>query len=261
MKKYISCSMKLAAMAAIMIATTAVKADDPDKTPTAISILKKFSEASGGAAKFKEIKAMKMTGNLEIAAAGINGTIEIIQQSPNKIATKAEMDGVGSQSQGSNGEIGWELSTMMGPRLLDKKELVRLIEQADLSRYYDPENFYKEMKVDGMKEIDGEKCYKLVLTHKAGHKTTEFYSVKTGLQVASEATIPSPMGEMDIVTSINEYKEIGGLKFPAKIESKFPNGMSQVVSMDTIEINPKVDANAFAIPSEVQGLVDETKDK
>ena len=253
---------KSAVVLAIAFAMVAnVKADDPDKLPEAIAVLKKHAEATGGAANYKKIKAIKMTGKIEIAAAGIEGTLEVVQVSPDKVATKAEMPQVGSQTQGTNGEIGWDVSTMMGPRILEKNELDRLKEQANLARVYDPKSFYKEMKVVGMEEVEGQKCYKMTLTKMNGDESTEFYAVESGLQVASQNKMQTQMGEIEIKTMLSEYKEVGGIKVPHKIEAQFPNGISQLVVFDKVEVNPEVDEKMFAVPDEIKALMPKDEDK
>lgn len=230
-------------------------ADDPDKMPEAITVLKKFADATGGAANYKKVKALKMVGKVEIAAAGISGTLEVIQVAPNMIATKAEMPQVGSQSQGTNGEVGWDISTMMGPRLLEDKELERLQDQANLARIYEPEKYYKEMKVVGIEEIRDQKCYKMKLTKKNGDQSTEYYAVDSGMQICSESTMETQMGAIEIKSFVSDYNEVGGIKLPHKIEAEFPNGISQLVTFETVEVNPELDKAAFAVPDEIKALM------
>ena len=235
---------------------TVANADDPDKLPEAKTILKKFADASGGADKYRDIKTLKMSGKLSSPAQGMEGTIEMMMMVPGKIKVKLEVPDVFTEQNGSDGKTAWSTNTMMGPRVLDGKEKEQLLEEASFEKVYNPEKFYKEMKVVGTKEIDGDKCYKVKLTKQSGVASTEFYSMKTGMHVRTEGEVPTQMGDMKMAVNFSEMKEVGGIKMPHRIVREI-SGMNIIVEFDKIEVNPKLDDSVFALPDDVKELVED----
>ena len=256
MKSYIS-NFRVKAIVTLALCglVTVANADDPDKLPEAKSVLKKFADVTGGADKYRAIKSVKMTGKLSSPAQGMEGTIEMNMMVPGKMRVKVEVPDVFTEENGSDGETAWSTNTMMGPRILEGKEKAQLVEEAGFEKVYNPEKFYKAMEVVGMEELDGEKCYKVKLTKQSGLEATEFYSMKTGMQMRTESVVPSQMGEMKMAVNYSDMKEVGGIMFPHKIVREI-SGMSIVVEFDKIEVNSDVEASVFALPEAVKELVD-----
>lgn len=235
-------------------------ADDPDKMPTAEMVFKKYIEASGGVEKLKAIKSVKMSGNVEAKAMGISGTVEINLITPNMVLEKANLPAVGVSARGTNGEVAWENTTMTGPRIIEGKEKSRLFEQANFERIYAPNKYYKEIKVLGTETIDDKKCYSVKLVRKDDFESTEYFSIETGLPMRTDATLTIQMGDIEIKSKMLEYKDVNGVKFPSKIEMAFPNGMSQVVTIEKIEVNGDIDKSSFDPPKDVKGLIEGSTD-
>ena len=188
----------------------------------------------------------------------MEGTIEMLMMVPGKIKVKLEVPDVFTEQNGSDGETAWSSNTMMGPRVLAGKEKEQLLEEASFEKIYSPEKFYKEMKVVGTEEVKGDNCYKVKLTKKSGTESTEFYSIKSGMHVRTEGKVPTQMGDMEMAVNFSEMKSVGDLKMPHKIVREI-SGMNIIVQFDKIEINPKLDSDAFALPEDVQELVDSKK--
>ncbi len=119
-----------------------------------------------------------------------------------------------------------------------------------------PEKIYKSIKCTGVEDVDGESCYRVeTIRHGAEKADVSFYSRKTGLQLKSIASAPTALGEMEIETTVGDYKTVDGLKLPHGLNQKLPNGISQVITMTSIETNPKIEADVFTLPAEIQELV------
>jgi hypothetical protein len=56
-------------------------------------------------------------------------------------------------------------------------------------------------------------------------------------------------GQIQYVT-MSDYQEVSGIYFPFSMNQGIKNGPSQPIAMDTIELNPDVDAAAFTFPEE-----------
>jgi hypothetical protein len=226
--------------------------------PTAESILKTYVDKTGGAEKYKAIKSQRATGTMSVPSQGISGTVSVISAVPNKVAVKVEIEGIGTIESGANGEIAWENSAIMGPRVVDnEKEAAVIMEQSNMQRVYEPSKFYKSMKTLGTEEVDGKNCYKVELTTQQDEKIESFYEVDSGLELKNVRTVQSQMGPITLASYSSDYRDTDGIKTPFKVEQKLDTGMVlQVISMDKIEFNVDVPSDAFAVPEPVQKLLD-----
>ena len=239
--------------------TAASPAQETDPLPSAEDVLKAYVKATGGLEKYKAVKTMSAQGTVSIPQAGIEGKIDMLQVVPNKVRVNTELTGLGTIKQGSNGKTAWELSAIAGPRVLKGEEAKQLMEEANMKKTYQPQSYYKEMKCVGVEEIDGDRCYKIELTKPNGSLQTDFYSVESKLLVKSIAEVVTNMGEMKISAQASDYRDVGGVKMPFKMEQLLPNGISQIIEMDKVQFNVEIPEDAFVLPSEIKELLDEQK--
>jgi len=227
--------------------------------PTAESILKTYVEKTGGVEKYKAIKNQRASGTMSVPSQGISGTLAVMSVSPNKVAVKVEIEGIGKIESGTNGEIAWENSAIMGPRVIDnEKEAAVVMEQSNMERIYAPNKFYKSMKTVGTEEVNGTICYKVELTTPLDDKIQSFYAVDSGLELKNIRTVQSQMGPITLHSYSSDYRDVDGIKTPFKVEQKLDSGMVlQVISIDKVEFNvDDVASDAFTPPEPVQKLLD-----
>ena len=68
--------------------------------------------------------------------------------------------------------------------------------------------------------MNGEDCYKVLLTPATGKPETQFYSKKSGLLLKTTATAVSPMGEVAVEVEVSDYKNFDGILLPTRSKSK-----------------------------------------
>ena len=257
--KILKALLPAAAIAMFGLVTAAQAQDD---LPKADVVMKKFVEVTGGMAKYKAIKSQASKGKISVPEMGMEGTMEIKQILPDKMAVKAQLGAIGSESSGSNGKHMWSVSTMTGARLIEGKEAQQMQDQGSFERIYSPATYYSDMQTMGIEEVEGEKCYKIELTKKSGDKQYDFYSIESGLQVKSIQPIEiAQMGTVNISSIISDYKDVGGIKAAHKITQQLPNGMSQVIEFTEMKYNVDIPESTFAIPAEIQKLIDKKEAK
>ena len=101
-----------------------------DQLPTGREVIDRYVEAIGGAAAFAAVQSIRATGSVEIAAAGISGTVELLVGRPNKMRVNSGIAGVGMIMRGYDGAVGWSMDPMAGPALVVDRELAELIDEA-----------------------------------------------------------------------------------------------------------------------------------
>ncbi len=223
--------------------------------PSAADVLTKYVAAIGGRDAIMKITSLKQTSTMQVPAVGLTADVESFQAAPNKMATKSTIPGVGEMVQGTNGEIAWDANPMQGPRLLSDKELAQTLEGADFyGNLLYPADRFSSMENLGVVDFNGEKTYKVKLVRKAsGNETVQYFSVATGLIVGAELTQVSQMGTMQISSTLSDYKEFGGIKFPTKTEVTM-GANKLIMTISNVMVNG-APTTAFDIPDAVKPLV------
>ena len=240
------------ASAAMLLLTAPLSAQ---AAPSAADVLAKYVTAIGGKDAIMKITSLKQTSTMQVPAVGLTADVESYQAAPNKMAMKSTIPGVGEMLQGTNGEIAWDANPMQGPRLLSDKELAQTLEGADFygNMLYPVDRFSKMANL-GEVDFNGEKSYKLTLVRKdSGRETTQYFSVATGLIVGAETVQESQMGALQVSSTLSDYKDFGGVKFPTKTEVTM--GANKLIMTITNVVINGVPATAFDIPEAVKPLI------
>ena len=223
--------------------------------PSAADVLAKYVAAIGGKDAIMKITLLKQTSTMQVPAVGLTAEVEAYQAAPNKAATKSTIPGVGEMLQGTDGVVAWDANPMQGPRLLSDKELAQTLEGADFyGNMLYPVDRFATMENLGVADFNGEKSYKVKLVRKdSGRATTQYFSVATGLIVGVETVQESQMGTMQVSSTLSDYKEFGGVKFPTKTEVTM--GANKLIMTITNVVINGAPATAFDIPDAVKPLI------
>ena len=85
---------------------------------------------------------------------------------------------------------------------------------------------------------------------------TRYYDKDSGLLVKVEQVVPSPMGQIPAVSMPADYRDVGGVKIPHKVEETIAGQVKILATLDKVEHNADVPAEKFQLPPEVKALVD-----
>lgn len=185
-----------------------------DTSMTAEKVLENYIRVIGGKEKLKSVRTMKMVSESEMQGQKI--TMEMLVDKENRRALQLVKMG------------GQELSHIL---ITSDKAVVtaqgqeRTMTDEQFARYKPvlyifPELYYNELgytaELDGVKNVEGEKAYKLVITGEDGTKTTDYYSVDSGLKLKTENPVTG-----DIV--FKEYAEQNGIKYSSGFTISNPN--------------------------------------
>jgi hypothetical protein len=107
---------------------------------------------------------------------------------------------------------------------------------------------YKSMKTEGIEQINGKECYKVVKTPEKGSDTIEYYDKNSYLIVK---TIHYINGETDI----EEYQKINNILFPYKEVHFLNSKRHEEITWDKIELNIEMPEGIFDIPKEVKAIM------
>ncbi len=226
----------------------------PDEPlPKAEEILDKFVEVTGGKAAYEKVHNEKWTGTFEFLGKGIKGTITSYRAEPNRSFTIVELEGVGTIQDGTDGATAWQSSSLQGPRVKLGDERAISLREATLRGPLYWRKLYKHVETVGTETIDGQSCYKVVLTPEEGKPETQYFEKKSSLMVKMTMSMASPMGEIPSETVLSEYKADAGLLQPHKVQQK-ALGQEFLVTLDHVEYNVDIPNDRFDLPADVKAV-------
>jgi zinc protease len=207
---------------------------------TADKVIENYIKAIGGKDNLLKIKDVTMNMNASIQGQQLKAVSK--QKAPNKYRLSIDMQGSEVFSMTSNGTKA--AMAQMG----NKQELQgNTLETTKIQRALFPELYYTQLGVKstlaGVENLEGTEVYKVELIMPGGDKITEYFDSKTELKIKQNSTVDSPQGPMPQSTTMSDYREVNGVKFPHKIV----NGMGLQLDVQTVEINKGLTDEAFEI--------------
>jgi len=219
---------------------------------TVDELLEKNIKAMGGKDKLAAIQSMRLTGKMKMGPMEAPFTMTKARPSGMRVDfTIQQMTGTTAY----DGTTGWTLMPFMGnkdPQKMTEEQLKETRADAD----FDGPTFdYKAKgnKVDyvGKEDVQGTPTYKLHVTTKDGKESNIYLDAETYLVIRTDATRNVQGQDMEMETSLGDYKTVDGLTFAYSWDShvKGNQAMGQSINIDKIELNPKVDKAIFAMPA------------
>jgi hypothetical protein len=221
--------------------------------PTAEAILDRFVEVTGGKAAYQQHTTEIMTGTMTIGAQGLSGSLTRYGLAPDKEYSVVELGPIGKIESGVSNGVAWEKSAILGPRLKSGEERERALREAEFASPVGWRKLFPKAETAGVETINGEECYKLLLTPSAGKPETRFYSRKSGLLVKAVATAVTPMGEITAEVDISGYKQFGGVLYPTQSRQK-AGGQEMAITITDVRHNEAIPDGYFTVPAEIQAL-------
>lgn len=234
---------------AALLATGAAAAADTDLTLD--QVLDRYTEARGGRASWEAVDSAKMDGTM-LMGPGIEAPFRIWFKRPNKVRMEFDVQGM-TGVQAFDGEAGWYVMPFMGktePEPMAEDQLKDIVDTADFDG---PLIGWQEkghqLTLAGVEEVDGTEAYRIDVVKANGDEMTVYLDAEYFLEFKQTARTSRQGNEVVVHTEIGDYKEVGDIVLPHSMEMTF-EGMpvSQAISIETIELNPGIDDDRFAMP-------------
>jgi hypothetical protein len=231
---------------------TAFAADEA--LPKAETILDRFVEVTGGKDAYQKRKNEIATGTVEFVSQGVKGALTHYWAEPDQSYTALEIEGVGKIEMGTSGGVAWEMSAILGPRVLSGEEKAQAVREGTLNGEINWRKLYSKAETAGVETIDGEECYKVVLTPVEGRPETAYYQKKSGLAVKTNTVLVSQMGEIPVEMIVGNYKNFNGILEPAKVTQKAA-GQEVTRVIQSVKVNQEMPPGRFDPPAEIKALL------
>ncbi|HUF27227.1 MAG TPA: hypothetical protein VMM18_09645 [Gemmatimonadaceae bacterium] len=232
-------------------ANNTAAAPAPDALPPAQQILDRSVELSGGREAMRRISSMRTTATLTFS--GLQGEMVASLARPNRLHVRTMIAGVGEILSGFDGEVGWSIDPVQGPRVLTGRELEEMRERADRDQMLKSPSSYTLAETQERTEFEGRPAWRIRLVRPSGREETEFYDIETGLQIGGVATQQSAMGQATVTTILRDYRRFGPLLLAASAVQRV--GPQEItVNMTAVEYDVVPDA-IFELPAAIKALV------
>lgn len=209
-------------------------------------VIEDYLAAIGGKAKLGALKGLSTTS--EMTLMGRPATMTVKQAAPNKLSTVMAMNGMNMMEQKLNGDKA-SMSQMGQKKMMDSKDpmFASILESAAIIPQMEYMKPGYKLEVKGSETIDGQPCYKIMISKPDGTTRTELYSVKTNLLVRSIDVKGEGEKSMTQITTYSNYKDVSGYMFPHKtvLEGVMPMALEAMVK--EIVVNPVFGADEFKV--------------
>jgi hypothetical protein len=221
--------------------------------PAGRQVIDRHIKAVGGREAILAQSSTHATGSVAMPAAGLTGRLEAFHAKPNRFLQRMSLPGIGEIEEGFDGTVGWSMSPLTGPTLLDGKQLEQRAFDADFFDDLKAADRYPSITTVERTTFEGRPAYKLKLVKRSGDEDIEFYDVETGLKAGAISTRESPMGPIQGTTVTTDYKKFGILLQPTTMKVSVM-GTQMVMSVLTVEYG-KVDPSVFVPPAHIKALL------
>lgn len=182
----------------------------PEKyDPQAIRIIDEFVAAVGGATAVAKLTSYTARGNMELTRAGtrINGSVEIFNRSPDRIAEKLTVEAIGSITSLFDGKKIMLLSDIMGnSETTDPRQVNEMNLLADLHEMIKVRDLYRQVTYLGEYERKGKMALMVKGVTAGGSEIAFVFDPKT------KYLLHRVGGGIDI--AYDDYRKVGDLMMP-----------------------------------------------
>jgi len=187
--------------------------DTSELNLTANEVLDAYLTAIGGEEAAMKIKTTKISMSAEVQGNKLN--MITLQDSDNQVMVQ-RMFLMGNEMSKTLLKDGKATVSAMGQNQTLPDEQ---FEYLKMSMWIVPELHYETMGYtitsDGVKDIDGETAYKVLITNPTGGELVNYYSTASGLKIRSEDSITG-------VTSYGGYDDFEGVLLPVQLSVESP---------------------------------------
>lgn len=216
-------------------------------------LCRKAADALGGERRLEAVHAERMTGRIAFGSeAAVPLTVEL--KRPGKIRTQVDF-AAGTFVQGFDGQTGWTIDPSGDPSgggkpaAMTAEQAANLPEQADLDG---PLVRWKEkgirLEIEGREKVRERDAVRVRVTRGNGVIRFLDLDAKTFRKVRWAGDLGEGDRRQMNESYFSDYRRVGGLWFPFRIESGVGGRVTQTLVFDKVEVNPPIPDSRFEMP-------------
>lgn len=223
--------------------------------PPAKDLIERSIEATGGRAAFEAKTNRRVKGTISIPVQGLSGTLTVIQAAPASSMMQMELPGLGKQVNGSDGVNAWQVSDMTGPQVATGDELKMSLRNGTFNAELQWDKLYTSATTAAVEMVDGKPAYRVDLMTPEGTPLKQYFDKESGLLVQSSMIAKTQMGDLEVVSKMEDYREVDGLKLPFKTTQNMM-GVQIITAFESVEHNVELAPDTFAMPETVKKVLE-----
>jgi outer membrane lipoprotein-sorting protein len=246
----------------LLLLTVLVSFSYSIKAQTADEILDNYFENTGGKAQWAKLNGIKMYA--KINQNGMEIPLEVTQLKDGRQMSVIKFQGKEIKQGVYDGETLWGVNFMTQKAEKSDQETTDNM-KLEANDFPNPFFNYKQknytVELMGKETIDGTETFKIKLVTEPvtvdGKKEESvsyyFFDTENFVPLSIETEVKS--GQFKGMTSeikMSDYEEVDGLYFPFSMIQGIKGQESGSITIDKIELNPKVDASEFKFPVETE---------
>ncbi len=223
--------------------------------PKGADLMDKYVQATGGKEAHEKVKSVVARGTMEVQ--GIKGDLTMYQKAPNLMFMEIKLPGIGTVATGYDGKVAWENNPITGAKIFKGNKMEEMIRDASLNSDVNWRQFYKDAKTVEEVNINGKPAYRVDLTSKGGDVSSRYFDKASGLIVKMKAKLETDMGNVEVESTVSDYKKFNGILMPTKIRQSIL-GSQVEMTLKSVEQNVNIPQDRFALPKDVKDLLKKT---
>jgi len=228
--------------------TESTPAASPTPTEQSVvdQILQRYEKALGGKDAIAAITSYKLRGTFELL--GMSGTMEIWRKEPHKTLIVIEFPRFGTLKKGFDGETHWVQTPVGTFTDSSPQEIAEMERDTELYGAARIKNLFESMKLERKARLSGHDVYVIEGKPAKGPAEKLFFDVENGLLLRWDMARRRPnRGIIFVKVHLDDYKEIGGVKYPFKFRFAFESG-NFIIKIEDMQYNIAIDDAAFRKP-------------
>jgi carboxyl-terminal processing protease len=197
-------------------------------SPSVASIFDAYLAASGGRAAFEKITNRVSKGTVELTSLGMTGTVEFVEQSPDKLSVIITAPGFGVMQETYDGARGWLQDPLQGLISFRGVGLEMVKEKALFNKQAKVKELYPAAVFMGKEKVGAKDAYVVRLGFEKW-----YFDVENGLLLRKGNTY------------YDDYREVDGIKLPFKMRDEVFAGAGIIYQFTEIKHNVKIDEAKF----------------
>ena len=240
-----------------VLLTTFVLVGAAASAQTADDIIEKGIAAGGGREALAKVTSRATTGTMTVTTPGgdVAGTIEVLNQAPNKTQTIITLDlsamGAGKMTidQRFDGTNGYASNSMQGETPVTSSQIDTQRNAIFPSPFLDYKERGTKIALTGKEKIGDKDAYVLLVTPAKGPASRLWVDATTYLPVKTTTTVETAeVGTVEQTILLSDFRQVDGLTVPFKVVGSSAIQTFTVV-VTKVEHNVNVDPARFAKPA------------
>lgn len=202
--------------------------------PTLGQVLDQHLKAIGGQTALNDIGPLVLKGNCNSSHESESGPIEIVVKSPKVVYDLNN----GNLRMGYDGDSVWRKTSSEPLQQRKGRQFAELVTVFDPSRPLWWKQWYPQITVAGIRNIDGRAAFVLETVPGAASTERLFIDRQSGLLIRDEVT-------PQFIFSLGNYRRVKGVMVAFTVEEKTPDGATYTYRFQNVEPAAAVDDSRF----------------